>query len=48
MGVRVVGGDLRDDKDGGEGAGGGILALPTRRFSAAGEVDEVVDRLAKE
>jgi hypothetical protein len=44
MGMRAVGGDLRDEIDGGEGAGGGTRAVPARRFSATGEVDEVVDR----
>lgn len=44
IGMRVVGGDLRDEIDGGEGAGGRTRAVPARRFSATGEVDEVVDR----
>jgi hypothetical protein len=44
IGMRAVGGDLRDEIDGGEGAGGGTRAVPARRFSATGEVDEVAGR----
>jgi hypothetical protein len=47
LGMRLIGGDLRDDNDGGEGAAGGTHAFPTRCFSATGEVDEIVDRWAK-
>ena len=43
-GTQVAGGGLRDESDGGEGAGGGICDVPARRLSASEVLDEVVDR----